>query len=268
MKEPTVIEYDSQRILTTKQIAEFYEVDQQLLVNNFNRHRDRYTSGKHYFALEGRAKTDFLNLHQNDLGSKNAKVLYLWTEKGVLMHAKSVNTDRAWQVYEELVDTYFRKIEEAPKQSRDQRRFAWTAEAEQLRQLNMKYIKPGYFSMAEVVLQKLIYAKMDGITPNERAKIDISVGQFFSRYLKGDCTGQLKGCTVYPEHGYSKANIIEIGHVVDTKTGDEYPVKHYANLYKGDFDNFWDFWYLPEILPTYFNGRLPDGLPRVKRYIQ
>lgn len=35
------------------------------------------------------------------------RTLYLWTEKGALLHAKSLNTDKAWQVYEFLVDNYF-----------------------------------------------------------------------------------------------------------------------------------------------------------------
>jgi hypothetical protein len=39
---------------------------------------------------------------------KNLNVLYLWTERGALLHAKSLNTDKAWEVYGELVETYFR----------------------------------------------------------------------------------------------------------------------------------------------------------------
>ena len=35
------------------------------------------------------------------------RTLYLWTEKGALLHAKSLNTDKAWEAYEFLVDTYF-----------------------------------------------------------------------------------------------------------------------------------------------------------------
>lgn len=42
---------------------------------------------------------------------KYAKSLYLWTEKGALLHAKSLNTDKAWQVYDYLVDFYFRAKE-------------------------------------------------------------------------------------------------------------------------------------------------------------
>lgn len=36
-----------------------------------------------------------------------ANKLYLCTEKGALLHAKSLNTDRAWEVYDYLVDFYF-----------------------------------------------------------------------------------------------------------------------------------------------------------------
>lgn len=99
--------YQAQRILTTAQLAESYEADSQLIVNNFNRNKDRYKEGKHYFALEDDAKRMFIDQHQIDLGSKNAKTIYLWTEKGAWLHAKSLNTDKAWEAYEMLVDDYY-----------------------------------------------------------------------------------------------------------------------------------------------------------------
>lgn len=104
-----IIEYKNQRILTTSQLAEKYEVDQQLLINNFNRNKSRYKEGKHYIALTGKEKRDFIDQNQIDLSLKNAHVLYLWTEKGAWMHAKSLNTDKAWDAYESLVDDYYRK---------------------------------------------------------------------------------------------------------------------------------------------------------------
>ena len=113
-----VVETNNQRVLTTAQIAEQYGTDAQIITNNFNRNKKRYTEGKHYFALEGEEKKAFLNLTQIDLGSaKNAKTLYLWTEKGALLHAKSLNTDQAWQAYEVLVDTYFSVWEQAAMDS-------------------------------------------------------------------------------------------------------------------------------------------------------
>lgn len=106
-----IIEQNNKRVLTTSQLAEMYGASKQLVINNFNRNRERYSLGKHYFSLEGEVKTAFINLHQIDLGSRNAKYLYLWTEKGALLHAKSLNTDRAWNTYDYLVDDYFKKEE-------------------------------------------------------------------------------------------------------------------------------------------------------------
>ncbi|MDR1208858.1 MAG: hypothetical protein LBK41_00865 [Clostridiales bacterium] len=40
--------------------------------------------------------------------SSKLNKLYLWTERGALLHAKSLNTDKAWEVYDRLVETYFR----------------------------------------------------------------------------------------------------------------------------------------------------------------
>src|SRR5699024_4816689 len=79
-----------------------------VISNNFNRNKVRYKQRKHYISLKGDEKTSFINLHQIDDGSKNAHTLYLWTEKGAWLHAKSLNTDRAWDAYEMLVDDYYR----------------------------------------------------------------------------------------------------------------------------------------------------------------
>ncbi|MEF2966844.1 ORF6N domain-containing protein [Paenibacillus sp. M1] len=117
MNQLQIINHNGQRVLTTTQLAESYGTEVQILTNNFNRNKARYTEGKHYIALEGQEKRDFLNLHQNDLGSKNAVVLYLWTEKGAWMHAKSLNTDQAWEAYEMLVDDYYRVKSTLPQMS-------------------------------------------------------------------------------------------------------------------------------------------------------
>ena len=111
-----IIEQAGQRVLTTAQLSESYGADKQLIINNFNRNKERYKEGKHFVVLEGREKSIFINRHQIDLGSKNAKTLYLWTEKGAWLHAKSLNTDAAWDAYELLVDEYYRLAEEV-KQS-------------------------------------------------------------------------------------------------------------------------------------------------------
>lgn len=104
-----ITEYKNIRVLTTQQIAEAYETDRKTISYNFNHNKERYTEGKHYIKLEGTEKTEFINRLENHDGLKNAKVLYLWTEKGAFLHAKSLNTDTAWEVYDRLVDNYFDK---------------------------------------------------------------------------------------------------------------------------------------------------------------
>lgn len=108
MNELQVIEYKDIRVLTTQQLAEKYETDSKTLSNNFNRNKDRYKEGKHYILLQGDELKEFKASHQIDEQLKYAPAVYLWTEKGCLLHAKSVGTDKAWEVYERLVDTYFR----------------------------------------------------------------------------------------------------------------------------------------------------------------
>lgn len=107
--ELAIIEYKDVRVLTTQQLAEEYGTDTRRISENFNANKNRYIAGKHYIALEGQEKREFLNHTEIADSSKNAKTLYLWTEKGAFLHAKSLNTDKAWEVYDRLVDSYFQK---------------------------------------------------------------------------------------------------------------------------------------------------------------
>ena len=108
MSDLTVTEYKNIRVLTTQQIAEAYEADARIISNNFNRNKERYIEGKHFVCLEGEELKTFKTNHHFDESSRINK-LYLWTEKGAFLHAKSLNTDKAWEVYDRLVDEYFEK---------------------------------------------------------------------------------------------------------------------------------------------------------------
>lgn len=77
----------------------------------FNRNKDRYIEGKHYICLKESELKEFRAKNQNDV-LPNANKFYLWTEKGAFLHAKSLNTDTAWEVYDELVDNYFKRKED------------------------------------------------------------------------------------------------------------------------------------------------------------
>jgi hypothetical protein len=105
------IEHQNQRVLTTQQIAQLYETDTDKIKQNFSYNRDRYIPGVHYYIAEGELLKRIKSEVENFDLAPNVNKLYLWTEKGALLHAKSLNTDRAWDVYSELVDTYFRAQE-------------------------------------------------------------------------------------------------------------------------------------------------------------
>lgn len=109
MTDIQVIEQQGVRVLTTAQLAECYGCESKMISNNFANNKHRYEEGKHYICLQGADLQAFKNESEN-LGIVTSRVnkLYLWTERGALLHAKSLNTDKAWEVYGELVETYFR----------------------------------------------------------------------------------------------------------------------------------------------------------------
>lgn len=109
MEKLQVIEKNNERVLLTSQLAESYGTDVRTISNNFNRNKERYTEGKHFYCLAGDELKEFKTIHQNDEQFKHVSVIYLWTEKGALLHAKSLGTDKAWEVYDYLVESYFNK---------------------------------------------------------------------------------------------------------------------------------------------------------------
>lgn len=130
MQDLQVVEVKGLRVLTSAQIAECYDTTLDCIKQNFYANKARYVEGKHYIAVTGSELRDFKNKVRNsypvsnrtenevrnpnpaaekaryqfDTQFKYAKSLYLWTEKGALLHAKSLNTDKAWEVYDYLVD--------------------------------------------------------------------------------------------------------------------------------------------------------------------
>ena len=63
--------------------------------------------GKHFICLDGEELKRFKSETENLGFARNLNKLYLWTKKGAFLHAKSLNTDTAWEVYDRLVDSYF-----------------------------------------------------------------------------------------------------------------------------------------------------------------
>lgn len=110
-EELQVLEKENMRVLTTPQIAKLYGTTRKIISYNFQYNKRKYVEGKHYIKLEGEELREFKSRLDGQDSLKFAHTFYLWTERGALLHAKSLNTDKAWEVYDYLVDYYFRAEE-------------------------------------------------------------------------------------------------------------------------------------------------------------
>lgn len=107
LQELQVIEHKNFRVLTTAQLAASLDTNGKVIARNFQRNKNRYQQGIHYFALTGEELRKFKTERQNDASIKHAAVLYLWTEQGVWLHTKSINTNQAHQAIQALIESYF-----------------------------------------------------------------------------------------------------------------------------------------------------------------
>ena len=109
MNELTVLEHNSIRVMTTEQLAKAYGCKAIHIQQNFKNNRERFVEGKHYFKLEGadlKAFKDSLENIESVVGSR-APSLILWTKQGAARHSKMLGTERAWDVFDELEESYF-----------------------------------------------------------------------------------------------------------------------------------------------------------------
>ena len=107
-KQTSLIQYKSVPVMTTEQMAGFYGTDPVNIRKNHMRNAERFIDGKHFFKVEG----DELRTLKNSLSdfevlSPNTRSLTLWTEKGAARHAKILDTDQAWDIFEQLEEVYF-----------------------------------------------------------------------------------------------------------------------------------------------------------------
>lgn len=106
-KDLKVIEYRGKRVATTEQLAAGYGATEQMITNNFNRNKSRFVEGKHYFKLAGDDVEILRNSFRGVQISPKARSLTLWTERGAANHAKMLETDQAWEYYNDLTEFYF-----------------------------------------------------------------------------------------------------------------------------------------------------------------
>ena len=106
------ITYNHIPVITTELLARLYGTETNNIKVNYTRNAGRFVCGKHYFKLEGGELREFKNkVTHSNLVAPRAKHLILWTERGAARHAKMLETDQAWDVFEKLEDCYFSQCE-------------------------------------------------------------------------------------------------------------------------------------------------------------
>ena len=110
MNDLTVIDYHGKRVLTTNQLALVYETDSKNIQMNYSNNQGRFELGRDVIFLTGDDLREFKNSLPNEIGKplKFAPTLYLWTERGANRHSKLLGTDKAWEQFDRLEETYFR----------------------------------------------------------------------------------------------------------------------------------------------------------------
>lgn len=114
-------------VITTELLAQLYGTEPVRIRQNHHENKVRFVEGKHFFKVVGNDLKELrvaLNYSQNlrvtlsnsqNLQpslrglqiSPKARSLILWTERGAARHAKILETDQAWDVFEKLEDCYF-----------------------------------------------------------------------------------------------------------------------------------------------------------------
>lgn len=116
------IAYRGVPVVTTETLARAYEVKPINIQKNFSANKDRFVEGKHYYTISGNDLKEFKNCLTEsksvEIGKRTA-TLTIWTERGAARHAKMLNSDRAWDMFELLEETFFRiaRPEPAPAPS-------------------------------------------------------------------------------------------------------------------------------------------------------
>ncbi|EAA7538818.1 ORF6N domain-containing protein [Salmonella enterica] len=102
------VAYNQSPVITTELLAQLYATKAEYIRRNHNRNEGRFIEGKHFFIAKGEVLESLKkSLRPFQDIAPNVRKLILWTERGAARHAKMLETDQAWEVFEKLEDCYF-----------------------------------------------------------------------------------------------------------------------------------------------------------------
>ncbi|ELZ4006036.1 ORF6N domain-containing protein [Salmonella enterica] len=108
------ITHNQTPVITTELLAQLYGTTSHSITKNHRSNADRFILGKHYYKIVGEELAT-LRITFGDLQiSPKTRSLILWTERGAARHAKMLETDQAWEVFEKLEDCYFSQKQPVP----------------------------------------------------------------------------------------------------------------------------------------------------------
>ncbi|EES2155797.1 ORF6N domain-containing protein [Escherichia coli] len=132
VKNLSPVTYNQIPVITTELLARLYGTETIRIQQNHHENKSRFIEGKHFFKAVGDELRNLrlvLNESQNEVKiSPKTRSLILWTERGAARHAKMLETDQAWEVFEKLEDCYFSQGKTAPTEQQPQIQPQFTAE--------------------------------------------------------------------------------------------------------------------------------------------
>ncbi|ENA1396606.1 ORF6N domain-containing protein [Escherichia coli] len=132
VKNLSPVTYNQIPVITTELLARLYGTETIRIQQNHHENKSRFIEGKHFFKAVGDELRNLrlvLNESQNEVKiSPKTCSLILWTERGAARHAKMLETDQAWEVFEKLEDCYFSQGKTAPTEQQPQIQPQFTAE--------------------------------------------------------------------------------------------------------------------------------------------
>lgn len=176
-----VATYCNIRVVTTDLMAQAFGATPVKIRQNHANNRDRFEDGKHFFKIAGEELLDFVSRFNLLANPSKVRSLILWTERGAARHAKMLETDQAWEVFEKLEDAYFLPVERPTQYA--------------LKDLRSKKALPGGLTLDQLdAVKALVKARVDELPHDYQGGAAIT------------CWSALKtkfGCTykaIPPEH--------------------------------------------------------------------
>lgn len=108
------IEYRGQQVVTFAMIDKVHERPKDTARKRFNENKARFIEGEDYFSITQPSEIRTLGISRPQGGTPESVMLV--TKRGYLKIAKTLGDDKAWEVFDEMIERYFASEQSAPRQ--------------------------------------------------------------------------------------------------------------------------------------------------------